>query len=197
MEPIVLASGSLRRQDFFKMLKIPFKIMVPGIDETNTGNLDAKNLAIDISKRKLEKTMEIFQGKMPPWIFAADTLVSLDEEVFGKSADRAGAMSTLRKLSGRTHEVWTACALFNGRKKSIDCRCCNTAVTFAEFTQEDLEWYINSGEWQGAAGSYKIQGLASCFIKKIEGSYSSVVGLPLNLFYTMLLENGYQIHTKD
>ncbi|GMO49510.1 MAG: Maf family protein [Termitinemataceae bacterium] len=193
MEAILLASGSLRRQEYFKMLKIPFKIFVPGIDESNTNNLDAKDFAMDLAKRKLDKTLHVTQGKEPLWIFAADTLVSLDGEIFGKSGSRDAAKSVLQKLSGKTHEVWTGCALYNNRTKATDCRCAKTKVTFTEINDASLEWYLNSAEWQGAAGSYKIQGIAACFIDNIEGSYSSVVGLPIHLFYTMLLDNGYKM----
>ncbi|GMO30297.1 MAG: Maf family protein [Termitinemataceae bacterium] len=195
MEPILLASGSLRRQDYFKMLKIPFKILKPSIEETNPNNLSASELALDLAKRKVEKTISILNERLPNWIFAADTLVSLDNEIFGKSADRVQAESTLKKLSGREHEVWTACALYNGRTKNTDCRICRSTISFVPFSEEDLQWYLDLGEWQGSAGSYKIQGVGACFVKKIEGSYSSVVGLPLHLFYTMLIENGYPMHS--
>ncbi|GHT49408.1 Maf-like protein [Spirochaetia bacterium] len=193
MEPILLASGSLRRQDYFKMLKIPFKILVPAIDETNQDNLNAEELCRNLAQRKVEKTISVLKDRMPLWIFGADTLISLDGDIFGKSEDRSHAKETLKKLSGKTHEVWTACALYSNRTRYLDCRCLKTNVTFADIDGETLEWYLDTCEWQGAAGAYKIQGLAACFITNIEGSYSSVVGLPIHLFYTMLIENGYNM----
>jgi septum formation protein len=87
--------------------------------------------------------------------------------------------------------VVTATALYTGREKTIDCRSVTSAVTFASLAAEEIDWYLNTGEWQGVAGAYQVQGLAACFIERVEGSYSSIVGLPLRAFYVMLRENGY------
>jgi septum formation protein len=193
MESIVLASGSLRRQEYFKMLKLPFRIMPPSIDETNVNNLNAQDLTCYLAKCKVEKIIADLKGRLPLWIFAADTLLSLDGEVIGKSKDREEARQTLKRLSGRSHEVFTGCALYNGKEKKIDCRCEQSSVDFVPLSEADIEWYLDSGEWQGAAGSYKIQGMAGCFIRSIKGSFSSIVGLPLHLFYDMLTENGYPL----
>jgi septum formation protein len=97
----------------------------------------------------------------------------------------------LKKLQGRSHEVVTAMALYNGKAKAIDCRSMVSDVTFAPLSQETIDWYLDTGEWQGVAGAYKIQGLAACLIAAINGSYSGIVGLPLREFYVMLQENGY------
>jgi septum formation protein len=97
----------------------------------------------------------------------------------------------LETLRGRSHEVITAMALLNGRKKSTDCRSVTSTVSFSPISDEELEWYLDTGEWLGAAGAYKIQGLASCFISRIDGSYSGIVGLPMQEFYAMLKDNGY------
>jgi septum formation protein len=82
-------------------------------------------------------------------------------------------------------------ALYSGKEKAVDCRSTVSQVTFAPISPEDIDWYIDTGEWQGVAGAYKVQGLASCFISNINGSYSGIVGLPLREFYVMLKENGY------
>jgi septum formation protein len=102
----------------------------------------------------------------------------------------------LRSFSGREHQVWSAVALYKGRAGAatggaIDCRSAVSTVAFAPLKAEEIEWYLDSGEWRDAAGAYKIQGLASCFITAIKGSYSSIVGLPLREFYVMLRDNGY------
>jgi septum formation protein len=97
----------------------------------------------------------------------------------------------LSRLQGREHEVITAVSLYSGKAKTIDCRSVVSAVTFAALSKDEIEWYLNTGEWQEAAGAYKIQGLASCFVSRISGSPSSVVGLPIREFYVMLRENGY------
>jgi septum formation protein len=111
--------------------------------------------------------------------------------VFGKPAGREDAKRMLGLLSGREHEVISAVALYNGREGKTDCRSVSCLVTFAPLGEAEIEWYLNAGEWEGAAGGYRIQGLASCFISSITGSPSAVAGLPLRDFYVMLRENGY------
>ena len=96
-------------------------------------------------------------------------------------------------LQGQTHTVVTAIVLYNGREKKTTSRICETKVTFAPMTKEEIEWYVETGEWHGAAGGYRIQSLASCFIKKIEGSYFGAVGLPIFELYDILKEQGYSI----
>ncbi|MDR1596135.1 MAG: Maf family protein [Treponema sp.] len=191
MEPIILASGSLQRQEFFKLLSLPFSIMPAQIDESTQGNLKPRELAEELAVRKVNKIVELLSGRIPNWIFGADTLISVDGDVYGKPGDRDDAQSMLTRLQGRSHEVVTAMALYRGREKTVDCRSVVSSVTFASIRHEDLEWYLDTGEWQGAAGAYKIQGLAGCFVSGISGSYSGIVGLPMHEFYVMLKENGY------
>jgi septum formation protein len=166
--------------------------MHPLISEENEAALPPLEHAKAMAVKKVERILLRLGGKIPQWILGADTLISLDGEALGKSATREEAAETLKKLSGRDHEVITACALFNGRTKEIDCRAASTTVSFDTLSPDLMEWYLDTGEWQGAAGSYKIQGLAGCFVTKITGSYSLVVGLPLRLLYLMLNENGYR-----
>jgi septum formation protein len=191
MEPIILASGSLRRQEYFRLLGLPFSIMPSRITEDNRKNLGPRELAEDLAVRKVNSVVELLTGRLPLWIFAADTLISVDGVIFGKPADREDARRMLGALRGRSHEVITAMALLNGREKTTDCRSVTSAVSFSPFSDEELEWYLDTGEWQGVAGAYKIQGLAACFISRIDGSYSGIVGLPMQEFYVMLKDNGY------
>jgi septum formation protein len=190
MEPIILASGSLRRQEFFRLLGLPFSIMPPRIDETIVQSMKPRKAAEDFAVRKIKKVMELMKGRIPAWICGADTIISVDGEIYGKPRDREDAGAMLSRFQGRSHEVITAVALRNP-EGAIDCRSVVSAVSFARLSREEIEWYLNIGEWQGVAGSYKIQGLASCFITSITGSPSAVVGLPMSEFYAMLRNNGY------
>ncbi|MDR1031094.1 MAG: Maf family protein [Treponema sp.] len=193
MEPIILASGSLRRQEYFRLLNLPFSIMPAPIVEDYEGVSEPRKIAESIAIRKINKILDLLTGRTPPWICAADTIVVVDGEIFGKPSDREDARRMLLKIQGRSHEVITAVALFNSKSRdnTIDCRSVVSFVSFAGFSEQELEWYLNTGEWQGVAGAYKIQGLASCYISQIKGSYSSIVGLPIHEFYVMLKENGY------
>ncbi len=191
MEPIILASGSLRRQEYFRLLGFPFNIVTPQIDESLNPGLSPEEQAEKLAADKVRAVVELFQTHLPQWILGADTLVSADGEIFGKPKDREDAKAMLLRFSGRTHEVITSIALYNGRVKAISTKTVKTAVTFAALSEKDIDWYLNTGEWQGVAGAYKIQGLASCLISGIHGSYSNVVGLPIHEFYVMLEENDY------
>jgi septum formation protein len=192
MEPIILSSGSLRRQEYFRLLGLPFNIMPSMLDETPRPDQSPREYTEDMAVRKINKIIDQLRGRMPYWICGADTVISVDGEIFGKAADRDKASAMLEKLRGRDHEVSTSVALFNGRTQTIDCRSVQSTVTFAPLSEGEMDWYLNTGEWQGVAGGYKIQGLGGCFVSSIKGSYSSIVGLPLREFYVMLLENGYQ-----
>jgi septum formation protein len=165
--------------------------MPSNIGESYTGKKTPQQITKELASRKVKRIIEQLQGRSPPWICGADTAIVLDEAILGKPATRDDAASMLRRLQGRDHEVVTAVALYSGREKKTDCRCVTSAVTFAPLSPAEIEWYLNTGEWQEAAGAYKIQGLASCFITGIKGSYSGIVGLPLREFYVMLRDNGY------
>ncbi|MDR1949249.1 MAG: Maf family protein [Spirochaetaceae bacterium] len=191
MESIVLASGSLRRQEYFRLMGLPFNIMPSQIEEDHDERGDPETVAGDLAVRKVKKAIKTLENRLPLWICGADTIISIDGKIYGKPRDREDAGNMLKTLQGREHRVVTAVALYNGREKTIDCRPVTSGVTFAPLSEREIEWYLDTGEWQGAAGSYKMQGLASCFISNIRGSYSAIVGLPMREFYVMLVENGY------
>ena len=117
----------------------------------------------------------------------------VDNKVLGKPQDQSQAFEYLKMIQGNTHTVITALALYNGKKHETTSKVCKTKVTFAPMTDEEIQWYVDSGEWHGAAGGYRIQSLASCFIEKIEGSYSGVIGLPIFELYDILKQQGYSI----
>ena len=196
MEPIILASGSLRRQEYFRLLGLPFSILPAGIAEIPAPGQSPRQAAEDFAVRKTRKVIELLKNRLPQWIFGADTVVSLDGAIFGKPEGRDHAREMLRRLAGREHEVITAMALYNGRKETIDCRSASCAVTVAPLADAEIEWYLDTGEWQGVAGAYRIQGLGGCLATSITGTPSAVAGLPLRDFYVMLRENGYSFGAR-
>ena len=203
MESIILASESQRRQEYFELLGLPFTCVPSMIDESLIEGISIENAVEDLARRKVRKVVEILKDTPPLWVAGADTVIAIsenpdektdeksNEKIFGKPADREDARRMLSIFQGRTHSVITALALYNGRKKTVDSQSVTSYVTLAKLSPGEIEWYLDSGEWQGAAGAYKIQGLASCFITEIKGSFSSIVGLPLREFYAMLRDNGY------
>jgi septum formation protein len=192
MEPIILASASPRRREYFQLLGLPFTVLPVLVDETlGDASVEGRAWAEELALRKAGYARALPEGKDAPWIFAADTLISLDGKIYGKPRDREEAGETLALLSGREHQVITAMALHKGGEKAARCCSVVSAVRFAFLSEGEIKWYLDSGEWQGAAGAYRIQGLGACFVSSIEGSYSAIVGLPIREFYVMLRDSGY------
>jgi MAF protein len=274
MEPMILASASPRRQDFFRLMGLPFTCVPAMIDETPLPGLTPQQAAEELARRKAlavadrlhsstttphrpkasasdcdihvasrcadlvnehsltlcplerptphsplppeertrtgervdeqmlhgvgqEKAVVTKKSAGPPtpysspWVFGADTIVVLEGEIFGKPAGRDDARRMLERLAGRRHEVITAMALYNGQRKTVDCRSKISEVAFAPLTGAEIEWYLDTGEWEGAAGAYRLQEMGACLIESINGSPSGVAGLPLYELYVMLRDNGY------
>ncbi len=192
MEPIILASSSPRRQEILKLLNIPFKVVMPEIDESQPDDVTTEKLPEYLATRKVDAVARSMPaGSELPWILGADTLIELDGKTYGKPRDQEQAVQFLQELQGKTHRVMTGLALYNGTLHFVSTRTVISQVTFAPMTREEIDWYIGTGDWHGAAGGYRIQGLASCFIKTITGTNSAVVGLPIFELYDMLKEQGY------
>ncbi len=194
MEPIILASGSPRRQETLKTLGIPFQVIIPEIDENLSEGIELEKLPEYLAAKKVEYASKMLPAKQEvPWILGADTIMIMDGKIYGKPADIDEAIRFLKEFSGKTHTVITSMALYNGKLKYLSTRTAQTKVTFANISREEIDWYISTGEWHNAAGGYRIQGFGSYFIKKIEGTSSTVVGLPLFELYDMLKEQGYSL----
>ena len=199
MDPIILASGSPRRQEYFKMMGLPFSILPAVINESLPWITDPVRLTTELAIKKVEKVIDVMKDRPPKWILGADTVIALDaktinsisDKIFGKANTREEAAAMLRELSGRQHKVVTSIALYAGSTKKIDSKSVTCLVTFAQLKDAEINWYLDTDEWQGVAGAYRIQGLASCLITRIKGSPSTVAGLPLREFYVMLKNNGY------
>lgn len=194
MEPIILASSSPRRQEILKMLKIPFRVIIPNIDETLVNSIDLEQVPELLAREKVTAVIHSLPaGQEIPWVLGADTLIKIDDKIIGKPENHDQAVEYLKMLQGRKHEVITAIVLYNGRNHETSSKICKTEVTFAPMTDSEIEWYVETGEWHGAAGGYRIQSLAACFISKIEGSYYGAVGLPIFELYDILKSQGYSI----
>lgn len=194
MEPIILASSSPRRQEILKLLNIPFKVIIPNIDETISTAIEPEEIPEFLAREKVTAVIH----SLPPqqeilWILGADTIILKEGKIFGKPDSRAQAEAFLREFSGKTHQVITSVVLYNGRKKTFVSKNAVTKVTFSELSDKEINWYLDTEEWHGAAGGYRIQSLASCFIKSIEGTQSCVTGLPIFELYDMFKEQGYSL----
>lgn len=194
MEPIILASSSPRRQEILKMLDIPFQVILPNIDETLTSSVGTEDIPELLAREKVSAVIHSLPSQQEiQWVLGADTVIVKNGRIFGKPQSADEAAEFLKEFQGSTHTVITAVVLYNGKQKSTTSRVARTKVTFAPMTDDEIQWYLESGEWHGAAGGYRIQSLASIFIEKIEGSQSCVTGLPIHELYDMLKEQNYSI----
>lgn len=194
MDPIILASASPRRQEILKNLRIPFQVIIPNVNENNTSDKTPMELTESLARSKVSAVVHSLPPKqIIPWVLGADTIVSLNGKNLGKPSSIEEAYEYIKMLQGKTHTVCTSIALYNGVKKSTTVRTAVSKVTFASMSQKEIEAYVDTGDWHGAAGGYRIQGMASCFISKIEGSYSCIVGLPIYELYDILKSQGYSV----
>ena len=182
MVSLYLASGSPRRQELLTQLGLSFEKAVPGIEELRRPHESAQQYVGRLAREKAQAGVALTAHDLP--VLGADTIVILNGEVLEKPRDAAHAAVMLRMLSGNTHQVMTAVALADSQH-TLDCLVV-TEVTFRTLSDDDITHYVASGEPLDKAGAYGIQGLGGCFVRKINGSYHAVVGLPLVETYELL-----------
>lgn len=172
---LILASKSPRRKELLKQIGIPFVVVVSDAEEVSGNSWTPAALVVENAKRKARAVAEKYPDSP---VLGADTVVSSEGKIFGKPKDKDEARKMLTALSGKMHEVTTGLALIN--RNEIRTTNVTTKVFFDTMTKADIDAYIATEESMDKAGAYAIQGKAARFIEKIEGSYSNVVGLPLN-----------------
>lgn len=189
VRPLILASTSPRRRDILSTLGIEFSVRPSHADETSLRVDDDTDFAREAALLKLRSALtEATSGAS--FVLAADTTVCIDGSRLGKPHDDVHALRMLRRLAGRTHVVRTAVALGQEGQGALGTRVVETRVRFREASEDELRRYVASGEPHDKAGAYGVQGLASGFVTRIEGSYTNVVGLPAAEVVALLLEHG-------
>lgn len=183
---LVLASGSPRRRDLLSSIGVAFDVVTAEIDESPiAGEAPAETVA-RLSREKAAAVRRVV-GDSP--ILAADTEVALDGRVMGKPADAAAARAMLRALSGRVHTVYTA-VCFLSEEGEPNETVEEADVSFRELDDADVAWYIQTGEWVGVAGAYRLQEAGAALISQIRGNPTTVVGLPLHRVRAILRRAG-------
>ena len=202
---LILASGSPRRAELLRAAGYAFESVAPDVDESiRAGEAAAayvrrlaaeKSAAVQVGVARGFQPREGGPGRAAPHeatILGADTVVVVDGDILGKPRDDGEAAAMLRRLSGRPHVVMTGVSLRQGPHELG--RVVTTEVYLRDLSDEELDWYVASGEGRDKAGAYAIQGLAARFIPRIDGSYSNVVGLPVacvaELLTSLLASNG-------
>lgn len=197
---IILASASPRRRELLAQIGLKFRIFISDAEEIVTKN-KPEDIVMELSEKKAEAVAErLVSGEASDaagaeisledlLVIGADTLVFLDGEQMGKPSDASGAFSMLSRLQGRCHQVYTGVTLLaiqDGREKGRKAFYEKTQVEFYPMSEEEIRKYIGTGEPMGKAGAYGIQGIGGKYVKRIEGDYNNVVGLPVARLYQEL-----------
>jgi len=173
-----LASASPRRQELLRQIGVNFSILKVDVDETALPQESAEEYVRRVALAKAQAGLQLRGNDVHAVVLGGDTAVVHQGRIFGKPVDRADALEMLSVLSDSVHEVYSAVSVVSSSRQVT--QLVKTQVTFHRITQQQLEAYWASGEPQGKAGAYAIQGLAAIFVDNIQGSYSGVVGLPIS-----------------
>ena len=190
---MILASNSQRRQEILKDAGFNFRVITSNIEEIS----DKENVIeriLDIAEKKLE---QIAKNNVNEFILAADTVVELDKNIFGKPKDREEAFKFLKILSGKVHKVITAYVFKNISKNILIREVVISEVKFFDLDDETINWYLDTGEPFDKAGAYGIQGYGRVLVEKIDGDYYSIMGFPISNFLKNLRKIGYKISQID
>lgn len=190
---MILASNSQRRQEILKDAGFNFRVITSNIEEIS----DKENVIeriLDIAEKKLE---QIAKNNVNEFILAADTVVELDKNIFGKPKDREEAFKFLKLLSGKIHRAITAYVFKNISKNILIREVVISEVKFFDLDDETINWYLDTGEPFDKAGAYGIQGYGRVLVEKIDGDYYSIMGFPISNFLKNLRKIGYKISQID
>ncbi len=186
---LILASSSPQRLILLKTIGvIPDQIVPANIDEIPEKNEKPRDFVLRMSK---EKALDVSKNFPNSFILSGDTIVACGRRIIGKPSDRDNAKQILNLLSGRRHQVLSAITLIKPDKNEVS-KIVITRVKFSRLNQNALNAYLDTNEWKGKAGGYAIQGSASSFIPWINGSYSSVMGFPMNEVNNLLNSSGWK-----
>ncbi len=210
MKNIILASASPRRHELLDLLGIKHEVIPCLEEEKNFNSSKKKETSGDKQITTIEeKVLQVAYQKvscvgksLPPekksnsLIIGADTIVVIDDEIIGKPTDKADAINMLKKILGKTHEVYTGICIYDSHKDKMLTAVERTLVSMIEWSEEKIIAYINAESVLDKAGAYAIQGKGAALIDKIEGCFYNVMGLPLSRLVTMLdkLEYNYLIN---
>ncbi len=188
---LVLASHSPRRAQILKLLGISFRQITPLINEEIEERTSPANLVKNLSRLKAESISKKFPHEL---VLGVDTIVVLNRKIFGKPVNRKQAIRILKNLQGKTHTVYSGICLVHLQKKFIATTTEKTHVTFGELSAQFIYDYVQSGFADDKAGAYGIQDQGAIFVKKVNGCFYNVMGLPVHSLYNLIrcYEQRYQ-----
>lgn len=188
----MLASASPRRRDLLEQLGLAVECIPADLDEAERDGESPAGYVSRLARQKAEAVAATLDPDDEGWVvIGADTCVALDGRIFGKPVDGADARRILRTLSARPHEVLTGVATITSHAAAVEVD--RTTVTMTPMTDAEIDWYVATGEPEGKAGAFAIQGVGGAFIERIDGSVSNVVGLPLACTRRLLRSVGVDV----
>lgn len=188
----MLASASPRRRDLLEQLGLAVECIPADLDEGERDGESPAGYVSRLARQKAEAVAATLDPDDEGWVvIGADTCVALDGRIFGKPVDGADARRILRTLSARPHEVLTGVATITSHAAAVEVD--RTTVTMTPMTDAEIDWYVATGEPEGKAGAFAIQGVGGAFIERIDGSVSNVVGLPLACTRRLLRSVGVDV----
>jgi septum formation protein len=194
--PIILASSSPRRRHWLEAMRVPFEVQVPEVDETPLMDEDPSDLVLRLAELKAEVIARRNPGR---WVMAADTTVAVDQHTLNKPVDAEDASRMLSLIQGRSHQVHTGFCM--QRNDAVHSFVDTAQVFFRPLSEAQIQWYVATREPMDKAGAYAIQGIGALFIEAVEGSFSTVMGLPVErmgaLFGHLGLLNPWMGFPKD
>ena len=173
---LILASQSPRRRYLLEQAGLSFSVIPSTIDEDSIELTDPAEYVKTLAKAK---TMDVAEKYPDRWVIGADTIVTIDQAILGKPSSPAEAKDMLIQLSGQSHFVFTGFAIGCKEKSAMVCDAIQTTVQFKDLSEAEIDWYIQTGEPFDKAGAYAIQGMGTFLVRRINGSYTNVVGLPV------------------
>ena len=183
----ILASASPRRRDLLASIGLEFEVMPSNVPEVRQEGEAPEEYVARLSR---DKAQALATDHPSRWVIAADTTVLYGEELLEKPVDAADAARMLGTIAGKTHIVYTGVTLQNVERGYRDTRVAESEVRILPLSDDDIQWYIRTGEPFDKAGSYAVHGIFAMFIDSIHGSYTNVVGLPLATLFQMLRRAG-------
>lgn len=181
----ILASASPRRRQWLEALRIPHDIVIPDVDETPLPEEEPAEMVVRLARRKAEAVAALHPGR---WVIASDTTVAFDHHNLGKPLDAEDAVRMVLLIQGRNHEVHTGLCLM--RDQEVHTLVDTAEVFMRPITEAQARWYVATGEPMDKAGAYAAQGIAALFLDRIEGSFATVMGFPVERFGRLVQELG-------
>lgn len=184
---LILASQSPRRKYLLEQAGLRFRVIPSPFDESSVASAEPAAYVQNLAENKAD---DVAVHYPEAWVIGADTIVAAEDRLLGKPASKEAARRMLGRLSGKTHQVYTGFCICRHSDNLKFIKAVRTDVTFKDLSENEIEWYIRTGEPFDKAGAYAIQGMGTFLVRRINGSYSNVVGLPVCEVIEILIREG-------